>query len=267
MKDKLIIKKNRFSAKMIERLTHFFGNEHYIPYYEAQENDVFICGYPKSGNTWLQNLIVGGLFGIETSLLPDALTQEIIPDVHYKRVYKRYFGDVKFFKTHHLPQKRYKKQIHLVRDGRDVMASYYAMNKANKVEVTLEEMIKDGKKVFPSKWHVHTRAYIENKHHAEQIVIRYVDLHRNPLKELKKIFDFIDVQRTDEQLMRSIKGNTFDMMKKKEHEFGWANDAWNPDEEFIRKGKVGSYKEEIPEDLIAFFEKEAYAELKHFGYL
>ena len=89
---------------------------------EFREQDIFIVGYPKSGNTWLQNLIAAVIYGIDPDYTPDALVQEIVPDVHYKKHYKR-FRTPMFFKSHALPRPDYRRVIYLLRDGRAVMAS------------------------------------------------------------------------------------------------------------------------------------------------
>ena len=233
---------------------------------KTNESDIFIAGYPKSGNTWMQNLIAGVKYGIETSLLPDTLTQELIPDVHGKDYYKR-FSDSMFFKTHNLPSEKMKRVIHLVRDGRDVMASYYAMNKALGKITSLEDMIVSGKDIYPSKWHEHTRQWINNPYNAEILIVRYEDLIRDPLNQMIAVLAFAQLDRTDEVINRAIQGNTFVEMKRKEVEFGWNNKNWDPQKDFIRKGKIGSYKEEVPENLIRIFESESNKELKYLGYL
>ncbi len=241
-------------------------NQNFIPISETMDNDIFIAGYPKSGNTWVQNLIAGLLFGIETSLLTDKLTQEIVPDLHGKKFYLR-FNDFNFFKTHNLPQKKMKRVIHLVRDGRDVMASYYAMNTSLKKNSTLEEMIKYGKDIYPCKWHNHTRDWLNNPFNAEILIIKYENLLLDPENELKKILKFAGLERSDEIINRVIEGNSFNEMQRKERENGWYNKNWDTSEKFIRKGKKGTYKTEIPEELINYFEKEAQFELEYFDYI
>jgi len=48
--------------------------------------DIFIVGYPKSGNTWMQNLVAGVIYGIDARLAPDSLIQDLVPDVHFSAV-------------------------------------------------------------------------------------------------------------------------------------------------------------------------------------
>ena len=117
----------------------------------------YIAAYPKSGNTWMQNLIAGVLLESSSPLLAQNLVNELVPDVHAKKYYKRFFEPT-IFKTHALPKAQYKKVIHLVRDGRDVMVSYHKMgvNKNASFPHTLEDMVVEGKGVSPSKWHLHT---------------------------------------------------------------------------------------------------------------
>jgi len=259
--------KNKLNIKpeITEGISGIIQDHNFIPISEVDDNDIFIAGYPKSGNTWMQNLIAGALYGIDTSLLPDKLTQEIVPDVHAKKYYKR-FGDTTFFKTHELPEPHMKNVIHLVRDGRDVMASYYAMNKALNMSITLEDMILNGEGIFPSKWHIHTKEWLSNPFNAKVIIIKYEGLIEDAENELKKALDFFNIKRSDNIISQSVNGNTFNEMQRKEKEHGWYNTNWDKNEKFIRKGKIGSYKTEIPPELIKAFEKEAFKELEKFKY-
>ena len=267
-KIKQVLLKNILSEKekiKLKKTTPFIPKG-FVSIKNTSENDIFIAGYPKSGNTWMQNLVAGVQYGIETSLLPDRLTQELVTDVHGKKHYKR-FSDCMFFKTHDLPAENMKRVIHLVRDGRDVMASYYAMNKAMNKNTTLEEMIVHGKNIYPSKWYEHTKQWIKNPYNADILIVKYEDLIKDPFTQMKTVLEFAKLERTDEVINRVVKGNSFQEMKRKEMEFGWNNENWDPKQDFIRKGKVGSYKNEIPEDLVRIFESESYNELKYFNYL
>ena len=245
----------------------YLKNHHFYPITYSEPQDVFIAGYPKSGNTWMQNILASIIFGIDPLFLPDRLTQELIPET--KKVvtyYKRYLSFT-CFKTHDLPKPEYRKVIYLVRDGRDAMASYFAMQKALGKRITLENMIVEGKGIVPCKWYEHSRKWIENPFDAEIIQIKYEDLLNEPKQEIKKICSFLGLDRSDVLIEKCIEGNSFKSMQKKEEIYGINNRKWNRNEKFVRKGKIGTYKTEIPEDLITYFSNESENELRYFGYL
>lgn len=252
-----------------QKVDKMLEQEFFYPINYTLQGDIFIAGYPRSGNTWTQSLISGLLFGIETQFLSDKLAQEIVPDVHARKYYKR-FGKINFFKTHDLPQKFHRKVIYIVRDGRDAMTSYYFFNKNLGNDFTLDEMVREGVGIVPSKWYYHAMKWIENPHDAEIIYIRYEDLILNPEKELKRICDFAQLDRSLEIIRRTIDGNKFELMKIKSQQYGGVGHKdWlgEKGEKFFRKGKIGDYKNHFTNQLIEFFNNEAKKELTHFNYL
>ncbi len=240
----------------------------FFPINETKEEDIFIVAFPKSGITWTQSLISGIQYGIDTNFLPDKLVQEIVPDIYFQAYYKR-FGDIKFFKSHELPKPEYKKVIYLVRDGRDAMVSYFHFNQKIGVDVTLEEMIKENKGVYPALWYVHVRKWIENPYNAEILYIKYEDLLQNTEEVLKKICDFVGFQRDMGLLKKVAEGSTIDKMRSRARKYGgMAHPNWQGEKgkEFFRKGKIASFKEEMPENLQKIFAEKAIDELKYFNY-
>lgn len=231
------------------------------------ENDIFLVAYPKSGSTWMQNLVAGLMYGIETRFLTDKLTQMIVPNVHGSKYFKR-LGDVTCFKSHCLPRPDYRRVVYLLRDGRDAMVSYYHMINACSCESTsMEKVILDQRdSLFPCQWHEHVKAWMENPFDADLLLIKYEDLLQDPLRELRRFCDFSNIERSDEILLRSIEGNRFEVMQEKEAEFGWDNQDWNPERRFIRRGEMGSFRDEMPLDLIEEFERLAKSELVLNGY-
>lgn len=240
------------------------AEQHYYPSKHIQENDIIIAGFPKSGNTWMQNLVTGVLYGIDTNYLPDRLRAELVPAVR-KGFYKRVL-DFTCFKSHDLPKPEYRRVVHLVRDGRDAMASYYHYRNTLGFKESREDHIIKGKGVNPCKWHLHAEEWINNPYNAEIITIRYEDLLSNPLEEMRRFCDFAHVIRDDELIMKSVEGNSFKNMQRKEELFKRDSNKWPEGKKFFRKGKIGSYKEEIPPELIRFFEEESKEALTHFGY-
>ncbi len=234
---------------------------------ETSENDIFIVGYPKSGNTWLQNIIVEIAYGLDISKVGDTMLQELVPDVHFKRHYSR-FMEKMFFKSHFLPQPDYRKVIYLIRDGRDVMVSYYHyLHALGHIKSDLNTTIINGYDFFPSTWSSHVDAWLENPFKSEIIFLKYEDLLKNPNKEIKKIVDFADLDADDALINRAIERTSFNRMKKREKKGGWdANRNWPKGKTFIRKGKSGSYKEELSEDAIGVLLRDFGETLEKCGY-
>ncbi len=233
---------------------------------EFHSDDIFVVGYPKSGNTWFQNLVSGVIYGADPEYAPDTLVQELVPDVHYKRYYKR-FRTPMFFKSHHLPSPEYKHVIYLLRDGRDVMVSYFhhlTVLKGEKIDFL--KLVQDGDGLFPCKWHEHVEAWLSNPYNARMIIIKYEDLKKNPIVELQRFCAFVGKERDNPFLELTAKKASFEKMRQKEVSDGWDNPKWPKDNFFIRRGQVGSYRDEMPLDVLEAFNHDADDTLHKCGY-
>ena len=238
-----------------------------IPITEFVENDVFIVGYGKSGNTWFQNLTSGMIYGVDPEYGPDTLIQELVPDVDYKRFYKRYRTPM-FFKSHHLPRPDYRRVVYLLRDGRDVMVSYFHHLNAHRTEeVDFLKLAETGEDLYPSKWHEHVEAWLSNPYNAQMIIIKYEDLKTNPVNELRRFCAFVGEERDDQFLNLLAEKSSFQNMRQKEIRYGWDNPAWPKDKPFIRRGIIGSYKDEMPPNILEVFLRETEGTLRKCGYL
>jgi hypothetical protein len=229
--------------------------------------DVFVVGYPKSGNTWMQYLVAGAFCGVDLEVAPDALVQDLTPDVHFKRFYKPYFS-VTFFKTHFLPRPDYRRVVYLLRDGRDVLVSYWHyLRGLCKQEIDFAEMVKTGDKFFPCKWHEHVERWLANPHGAEMMTVRYEDLKSNTAAELARIAEFAGLKRDRAVLETAARSASFAAMKRREASFTWENPQIPKNGQFIRRGQIGSHRDEMPADARAIFLREAGPTLTRTGYL
>lgn len=236
------------------------------PIDQTQDEDVFIVGYPKSGNTWFQNLLVGVVYGIDTRYVPDTLVQEIVPDVHAKKVYKRW-GTPMFFKSHHLPRPEYRRVVYLLRDGRDAMVSYYHhINALRGGHFEIQEMFQGSETLFPCKWHEHVTGWRQNPYQAEVLTIKYESLKEDAVAQLERFCRFVDVPRDRDYLTNVVANGSFERMRDKEVQMGWSNPSWPKDRPFVRRGKVGSYKDEMPVSVLDAFLAEAAPALTQSGY-
>lgn len=238
-----------------------------LPIAQTAKEDVFIVGYPKSGNTWMQNLVIGLIYHVDPEFAPDALVQDLIPDVHFRRYYRRYRTPM-FFKSHDLPRPEYKRVVYLLRDGRDVMVSYlHQLQALQGKKIDFLRMVKVGEGLFPCKWHEHVQAWMANPYNSEMLVLKYENLKYNPIKELRRFCEFVSVDRTEAFLRAVYEKASFDKMRKKEVDLGWDDPNWPKEHFFLRQGQVASYKREMPPDVLEAFVCEAHPYLVENGYL
>lgn len=237
-----------------------------IPISNTTSEDIFIAGYPKSGNTWFQNLITGVVFGMDGRFVPDALVQSLVPDVHAVRYYRRYLTPM-YFKTHALPQPEYRKVVYLVRDGRDVMVSYlHHLAALEKSAPDFLHLVETGEGLFPCRWHEHVEAWRANPHGASVLTIAYEALKKDPLSELKRFCEFAGIERDERLLEAAIRTNSFEVMRQKEETFGSSNVAWPRDKPFVRRGVVGSFKDEMPPEVLDSFMRQSASAMASLGY-
>lgn len=227
--------------------------------------DVIVAGYPKSGNTWTQFMLSGVIYGFDPLLVPDQVVQQLIPDIHYQRYYKRTHSPM-FFKSHHWPRPEYRRVVHLLRDGRDVMVSFYHAKKALGQAYTMAELVQ-GKGII-GLWHEHTEAWLENPYHAEMMTVRYEDLKQDAVTEMQRICDFAGITRPAESIERVVKHASFDKMHRREAEEGklLSYPLWPEGVHAVRRGKVGSYRDEMPAEILELFLRQAKPTLQKCGY-
>lgn len=237
-----------------------------IPINEHDPQDVFIAGYPKSGNTWFQLINVGLLYGLNSMLVPDSVVQELVPDVHFKNFYRRYSTPM-LFKTHHPPFAEYKKVVYLLRDGRDVVVSFYHHTcHLSGRKIDFVEFV-DQYNIFSLKWHEHVNLWLSNPYKAEMLVVKYEDLKLNGLRVLEQYCDFLDINRNKDHLQSVINETDFERMRLRESHLGWDHPSWPKDKPFIRRGVVGSHKDEFPKAALDKFLSQSGETLEKCGYL
>lgn len=261
--------RNRSNPEHVPKAPAADPPDGFMPISKLIENDVFIVGYPKSGNTWFQNLAAAVVWGLIPEYAPPKLAQtDLVPDVHATRFYKRYATPM-YFKSHHLPRQDYRRVVYLLRDGRDVMVSYYHFLRNTRQEVDFLEMVRNGRGLFPCKWHEHVEAWLANPYGAEMLVIRYQDLKTDAVSELSRFCAFVGIDRSREFLEMMAQSASFPKMRHREEAMGRSGviDRWIEGRYFARRGEVGSHKDEMPAEVLDAFLEDARSTLQRTRYL
>jgi len=239
---------------------------HQIPITQRADQDVYIVGYPRSGTTWFRNLMMGVIYGIDLDFSTPKMMEDLVPEIENKRYYTRYDTPM-YFNTRSLPRPEFRRVVYLLRDGRDVMVSHWhiLLTRSGK-QIDFMGLV-DGR-LLKQKWSDHVDAWLANPYNSVMIVIKYEDLLINPVRELRRFCNFFGIEREDSLLIQAAEKATFAKMRLKETRYKWQPEFGAPGSPyFIRRGEIGSYKDEMPPDVLAAYLESSGSTLRKCGYL
>ncbi|MEQ8705798.1 MAG: glycosyltransferase [Phaeodactylibacter sp.] len=222
-----------------------------------------MASFPRSGNTFFRNILFE-VYGLESSTFH---REDNYPmDENY--------ADYPFVKTHLLPEQlpaehRSAAKVYIVRDGRDALVSL-AHHRKDIIEPgtdfytnLLEATLALGGSYFGG-WSENVRQWSAEA----DVVIRYEDLIEDPLREVEKLRKVMDLPEPDRERLP-----TFEKLKFGQPQYGSGATFLDREEEVaalakknFRKGKAGSWKEEMPTELLPLFYELHGDTLEQFGY-
>lgn len=216
-------------------------------------SDVYLVSFPKSGNTWMDFILANILKQIRNEHIRiDYFTvQEYIPDLHWNPEKLSSLQHPRLIKSHETFQDWierinikgrnliYPRVVYLVRDGRDVMVSYYHFQKnAYGYKGDFNSFINSRK----NEWGDHIRGWLINNEFFDKrkmTVITFDDLKNKPFEVTKKLVDFIGLEVSDALINNALKLSDFSQVRELEERFGIPDIYINKDYRFARKGKSG----------------------------
>lgn len=239
-------------------------------------SDVFIVAYPKSGTHWVSFLVATLLAqrnpgGAETLTLNNF--RQLVPDIN-----RKYFDSSPLAAYHELCSPRiftvhapydpqFKKVVYLIRDPRDVMVSYFHHHRRrdSNFSLSLEEFVLQNR-MWPGDWGDHVAGWVTNATVGQDLLIRYEDLQLHPQNMFKLIVNHCGIQVSDSELADSIERCSFDNMQKLEDRFGMSVDKGDTDSRFMRRGRIGSWRDELGPESVAVVENRYAGLMARLGY-
>ena len=157
---------------------------------------------------------------------------------------------------------------YLLRDGRDVMVSYFHFIEAlERKKLDFLEFIDGGVSSRPCLWHAHVDAWTRNPFGARILVIKYEDLLEDPVPELERFCDFTGIRRAPGFLEDVAEAARFCNLRQKEVTLGVSRpDVWPADKFFFRRGIAGSHRDEMPARVLEKFLQQAGQTLRRHNY-
>lgn len=221
---------------------------------------IWLASFPRSGNTFFRN-VLHDVYGIESSTYHQDPTREADPDFASKPVVK----------THLLPgrlpeQYRDSPAVYLVRDGRDALVSIAHHRKDIVAPGTgfyynlLEATLAQGGSFFGG-WSENVRQWSQKA----AIVIRFEDLIKDPIQEVEKLREIMDLPPPDYSKLPTFKS----LREGRPAYGGGSGKRFDPErlKKHFRSGKIGGWRTEVPPELLRLMIKINRPTLEQLGYL
>lgn len=227
-------------------------------------NDVFLTAYPRSGSVWMRFLLTEALVG--NADFP--LVHETVPYVgRHLRAPEVVPGGGRVIKTHEPHQSHYRRAIHLVRDPRDVVISYFHfLQRIEKIIVAptddldasfdhhVDAFLAGRVDAFGT-WQSNLDSWLAAPHHGTDVIrVRFEDLKADPATELRRLANWLGRELTDADISRVIESCSVERMQASEAD-ARANDPrfFNPRAmrtglPVVREGKSGGWRATLTAD-------------------
>lgn len=211
---------------------------------------VWLASFPRSGNTFFRNILFE-VYGLESSTFH--LDHDYFLDENYL--------EFPFIKTHLLPRQLNPPDaqipaVYIIRDGRDALVSIAHHRKdiiapGSDFYTNLKEAIIAEKGSFFGGWSKNVTEWVQRA----GVVIRYEDLLVDPIKEAERIRKIYDLPEPNIKKIPKFENLKFGIPH-----YGSGKDRGYSEDKMhdlamknFRKGKAGSWKEEMPEELLELF--------------
>ncbi|KAM4697358.1 sulfotransferase 1A1-like [Rhinophrynus dorsalis] len=242
----------------------FAENWENVQKFQAREDDLLICTYPKSGTTWMSEIVDLIYSGLDTEKTERGAIFQRVPFLEYavpdmpsgtEILDKR--ESPRVIKSHlHvelLPNSFWEKNvkvIYIARNAKDVAVSYYHFYRMAIVHPdpgTFEEFLNtfmEGKVAFGS-WSAHVKGWWNMRKQRDILYLFYEEMLEDPKREIRKVLEFMG-KELPEELVEKIHQHTSFQAMKSNH---LANYSTIPSSvmdhsisPFMRKGVCGDWK-------------------------
>jgi hypothetical protein len=232
----------------------------------------FIVSYPKTGRTWLRVMLGKALierYGLPQSRLLDtykASKAAGIRPIMFSHGGPRYLFDFRPFDrlSFDADLYRHKRVIHLVRDVRDTLVSYYfqlakrEMLFAGDVSAFLRDPVFGAPKII-----TYYTLWFRNRNVPQAfLAVSYEQMRAQPVATLARMLEFVGISEAPAVAPAAVEFASFENMKKMETGGGFQRkmmqpgDAADKESYKVRKGKVGGFREYLSDDDLAYIDEQ-----------
>jgi len=226
--------------------------------------DVFLCSFPKSGNTWVR-FIIAHLAAPKGAEITFRNIDSFVPEIERAKARLNAMAERPLMKTHWPFLHKYPRCLYLVRDPRDAYLSFWHYTRDNyNVRTPLSEFIKGS--MYYGPWDMHVQAALkERKRRPRDVcIVRYEDLLAQPSESVARMAEFLKIDASSDCIQRALANTSLDRLRQVEANSGPETDKHKPG--FFRVGKAGQWKTAYSADDLEFFKHRFGRLLERLGY-
>ncbi|XP_055020311.1 amine sulfotransferase-like isoform X2 [Boleophthalmus pectinirostris] len=250
---------------------------------EIRDSDVFVVTYPKSGTSWMQQILLLLLSkgDIESVCKRSVYSNfELMSWIEVRQQVQKFINaeSPRFSLSHllfdmmptALGQKK-GKVIYVARNPKDIVVSYYYFHKIGRILETPKsfddffDKFLNGE-VMAGSWFDHIKTWYSHRDELNMLFITYEEMIMDLKSAVKKTADFLEIELTEDELQNVVKHSTFENMKQNP-KANYKNMAILLDStqgSLLRKGTIGDWKNHFTVSQNERFDKVFEREMKDF---
>ncbi|MCE7979615.1 MAG: sulfotransferase domain-containing protein [Caldilinea sp. CFX5] len=251
----------------------------YLP--QRRPDDAIIVAHPRSGSTWLRTMLVNVLKPNAHSN-PDVFNK-LIPGISIRSPHSMWDLPSPRILTSHTPYlPGFPKVVYVVRDGRDVLVSYYhyLVHRKSKLGRFHKASLEMNFPTFIDRyyqgdyryiWHQHVESWLTQGKQAlgeRMLIVRFEEMRANPEIFLDRIATFVGVSANSARIAAAVQQADLGNMRKVERERWQAKGLGSPDgtSSFYRNGQSNSWQTYFTPEITEQFLTRSKTALQAAGY-
>jgi len=235
-----------------------------VKHFPFQASDIVISTYPRSGTSWLQEIVWLLYNDADTSRASEAPINKRVPNIDAKFTEESIATILsrqqppRLIKTH-LPCRIYSDALHNgsmkliygIRNPKDMLVSYHNFYKMMKCFGDYTGPFNQFLDMFYNKelgygdWFDHVLAYWEMRDLPNVLILKYEDMQKDPHKAVQQVAEFCQRVVTQDQIESIVKHTSFGAMQaNKQTNFTFLGSSMidSNKSKYMRKGTVGDWK-------------------------
>ena len=214
-------------------------------------DDIFLCSYPKSGNTWLRFLIANLLHEEEEVTFRNI--ENFLPEIEKSSKSLNHLMKRPIMKTHWPFFRRFPRFIYIYRDPRDAMISFHHYTVKNGwFQGNLSEFIRSATPDYYGDWGTHVKTALAEceKRSQDVCLLQYEQMLEQPAESLNRVAKFLGLLKSQTQIEKAVEKSSFDKLRVMEMKHGPEHGpgAANRASGFFRVGKAKQWEKGFAQD-------------------